>query len=577
MHRYLFILLLCLGCWMPMARAESAVEQWFEQLPAEAILILDQAQSVPRTFFAGAESPEALLPLHRLSDLLVSQAVLHALEAQQLSLDTPVNYHLGSDLRLLPPAGAPELTLHDLLTRAAGFPLRQSSLFVAKAQNIRSVSGFLAQALTPLPLASGRSISSDSLGDLVMAQVFEQLTRQPLETSLPAFALSQGLKLVPSDAKASPLPLTPALYGYRLAPEDMVRWLQLLQQPQWQRQLLERHDSRAAGLPGSSRGLLSQPLPGGGNLFYLDSEWLGLTQRIGFLPAQKTAFYLAYRGQQPDLKRQLLELLLPPGSPQSVDCQLPTAASGYYRPLNLERRSILAALNPFRQLQLDANGQWRPARWGAVWQSAQGPVGCQIWQLSADELVLREPVDGFSHFVRSRWFETPGLQLGLLAVFLLVFASMMLRGLHDLYLYEPQLPDLREAPADDVPDDLPEAEATPRAGWDLPLLGTLGSSTALSSGLLIFPALLSMQRIGPHLSVAVRDQPSGWLVVALVLPLLSLIMGLILLALLLTEWRSRPWNPYGGRYERLHYGVYLTALLGWLIWLGQFRLLGFAL
>lgn len=559
-----------------MARAEAAVGQWFQQLPAEAVLILDQGADAPRTFFAGGQSAEAVLPLHRLSDLLVSQAVLQSLEAQQLGLDTPVNYHLGSDLRLLPPAGAPELKLADLLTRSAGFPLRQSSLFVAKAKNTRPVSGFLAQALTPLPLASGRSIISHSLGDLVLAQVLEQLTQKPLQTSLSEFAASQGLNLVPMELKETPLTLTPELYGYGLQLKDIAHWLQLLQHPHWQAQLLQRHDSRSSALPGASRGLLSQPLPGGGDLFYLDSEWLGFTQRIGFLPAQQTAFYLAYRGQQPGLQQQLLEQLLPPSTLQAADCQLP-AAAGYYRPLNLERRSILAALKPFRQLQLNAQGQWRPARWGAAWQSPHSPAGCQIWQASAGELLLREPVEGFAHFVRSRWFETPLLQLGLLGLFLLVFTSMMLRGLRDLYLYEPQLPDLREASADDAPDVLPESDVPPRAGWDLPLLGTLGSSTALSSGLLIFPALLGMQRLGPHLSVAVRDQPSGWLVVALVLPLLSLIMGLILLALLLTEWRSRPWNPYGGRYERLHYGVYLTALLGWLIWLGQFRLLGFAL
>lgn len=579
MRPYFLMLLLCLGCWIPAARAESALAPLLKQVPADAVLIVLRDQAPPHLVFAGDQTPETLLPLHRLSDLLVSQALLQTLKSRGLALDTPVNYQLGGDLRLLPPPAAPELTLADLLMRSAGFPLRQSSLFVAKAQNVRTVKDFLAEELMPLPLAAGQSISSQSLGDLVLAQVLEQLAAQPLDQVLPAFARTQGLNLVPTKRSEGPFPLTPALYGYSLQAQDMLRWLQHLQQPPWQAALLRRHDGRTPGLPGASRGLLSQPLPGGEDLFYLDSEWLGLTQRMGFVPSRKLAFYLAYRGPQPGLKQQLTAQLLQSSDAASEPCALPASAAGYYRPLQLEQRSVLAALKPFRQLQINAQGQWRPARWGAAWQSPQAGSGlCQIWQSPEGELLLREPVDDFAHFVRSRWFELPQLQLGLLALFLAVFASMMLRGLRDLYLYEPQLPDLGLEPGDAAAEtDPPAAEPPPRAGWDLPLLGTLGSSTALSSGLLIFPALLGVQRLGPHLSVAVRDQPSGWLVVALVLPLLSLIMGLILLALLLTEWHSRPWNPYGGRFERLHYLVYLSALLGWLIWLGQFRLLGFAL
>jgi len=595
----LFIWLLCFSGAQAQSTSHAETQAHFQALlaqgtqglpvPAAGLILLEPGQP-PLQLHHGALQADSLLPLHRLTELLVSLALLDLQAQQDLQLSDPVNFHLQG-FRLQSPHG--DVTLRDLLLRQGGFALRESGLFVTDPKRAPGLKELLTQELKPLPWPVGEVLSVHSAGDLLLAQVLENLSAQRLERYLPAYAQSRwGLSLSPAAATppfvsydpegramAYLPPATPTLHAYAAPLPQVTVWLQALlqaaQRPEFEG-LFRAQGIKPPQLTGSSLGLLVTRLQGQ-EIFYLDSEWLGFSQRLAIFPAQQRAFYLISNQAQPLLKEQvslavaqLAGNLAREGSQLLSESDCVSAPAGHYYPLAQEPETLLKALRPFTQLRMDASGEWSgPGVAGAL--PAALTQACELaFEPSRQRLFSRQALAGHHVFQRSQGFELPWLQWLLLGLFALGFVSMLVRSLHFLYLYQPELklsePDTE---AENTETALP-APAT-RASWDLPLLGSLGSLLAVSFTLGIYPILLHLGRLGPHLSLAVRNQPSGALVLWLLMPLLIWVLTLILLALLVAEWRTRPW----GRQERLHYCLYAASIVLWTLWLGHHHLLGF--
>lgn len=534
----------------------SLRQQYLSEVPHAFVgLAQVDAQGQVSLQTTGELKPEQPLPLGRLGELLGALLLLQAIEQGKFQLDEPVNYHLQK-LRLLSPT---DITLRQLLTRSSGLGLRESALYVDDPKRTLPLSELLPQDLKPAVMAADRALVPHSLGDLLPAELVRQQAQQPLPELL-SERLLEPLKLTTTrpvsgppalsagghDAQGLPFPplwASAELHNYQTSLQDLGKLLQALLSsqppvtPAMRQLLVSPH--LIQGQRFSSLGLRETQLQGQ-RLLYLDSDWFGYQLRFALLPEANQGFVLVYNSADPAFKRAITPQLLSEVNPSAQQQALATAddiASAVSLVAVREQNSLLKVLNLFE---------------------LRGP---QAW-----------------------------LQ-GLIALLLtLLLASVFWRAAHFLWAYEPQLepdatdissvsssePEATEADTAGVEaSELPAAEGaealSPVAGWDIPLLAGLGSGLGLLFTLGFYPVLFGLGRVGEQLSWVVRNAPSPWLIVWLALPLLALVSVLMLVLLLLSEWKSRPWV----RGERLHLLVYIVGMLGWASWLAHWNLLGF--
>lgn len=548
----------------------------------------------------GQVKEDTSLPLLRLNEVFVSQALLAELAAGKAKLEDPVNYYL-SGFRMQEPQG--EITLRHLLTHSSGLPLRQKGLFVTEAKHSLSVQDLLNQDLQPSVLAPDTGITSPSMAEPLAALVLSQLSQKPLKDFLPSYAQkTYGIELKLAQS-ASEIPAfdhqggliqaytatTPELYGYTATLPEMGQVLKTFQaHPMGSRWRLSLLSSRYFNQNSSH------------DYFHLDSDWLGYRQHLVIVPAQNLAYYsfgnqAESRTAGKPLNQQLLAQLFPATAsspPSSTTSGGAAELSGTYVLQGRNTHSLLKALQLFDFMQVQANADGLRSKHSgqsASWRLFSKPnqASAQVWVNPAGEALLHTPSGQGPQILRQLWgdnaswvrvsgWQNPYLHWGLAALFGLFFVTMFWRGLKQVYLYEPELKlpppaskDEAEAPKES--GDETEAAKPDKASWDLPLLGTLGSGLALTFMLGIYPILMLDHRVGNALSVSVRNQPSGWLLAWLVMPLIALVSNLMLLALLGVEWKDRPW----AKGERWHYLAQGILLLCWCTWLAQWNLLGF--
>lgn len=391
-----------------------------------------------------------------------------------------------------------------------------------------------------------------------------------------------------------------------------------------QHELLTRSLAQEIDLPTSSLGLLEASVEGQ-RMFYLDSDWFGHTLRLVVFPAQGLAFLLSYDSSHPKPADAFTMALA--SQFKTVAAQSPQASP---EPDSLSGKDIVIEMPPVPKdaeegfalrtrdshSLLKAVDLFDPYELVSAESAAKAPLTDHllVWpengqmHISESEPIRLQQGYGFhGSFRKLASSETWPWQLAIAMLFGLLFMSVLVRAVRFIYDYEPPLePESQamepavataglpeSAPAemllevaesqDAVQTDQAEPEPTKPAvpppaetsaevaSWDIPLVGLIPSVLAITFMAGIYPVMMQTGRIGDHLSLALRNEPSGWLLAWLAMPLIALITALILLALIAASWKERPW----GKLERLHYlGLVLGTGL-WAAWLTSWNLLGF--
>lgn len=373
----------------------------------------------------------------------------------------------------------------------------------------------------------------------------------------------------------------------------------------------------AAGLPTTSQGLF-EGWQHERHFYYLDSDWFGYTARLLVNPGRQAAL-LIYNSTDPALKEKITDALLaqiPPSVPledlqtgdkvvatgdkvvATVDVAESVPSLPISHPLALRLRdsnSLLKVYNLFAMRDFQAAGpkslSWRGETWtpgiGGIAANARGQ------RLSYASGRLDEGFGGHASWYRVGDWEAWPVQLAIAAVFALLFVSVLARSLRFFYEYEPRLentPDfsveeiatptgtiaVRTEASPDTAKATPEASAAPleeapSAGLDVPIAATLSASLALVFTAGIYPVMMFADRVGDQSALVVRNEPSGWLIAWLAMPLIALMTALILLAFVSASWKLRPWT----RFEKLHYLLLALGVPLWAAWLASWNLLGF--
>lgn len=585
-------------------------------------ILLNQAQGL---------KPDDYVPLGRIGELFPALLVLAQTGQGVYSLDEPVNYLLDA-YAVSEPFGP--ITVRHLLERSSGLPLREAGIYTTLPSKSPKLLELLKQDLKPAVTAPGRNLTVTSFSELLLGQLAARAGKQELpkliqQQVLAPLKLDSAVRL--PDVKARDMTIeghdssgyayprmrasAREIHGWQAQPQALVPLLQALlgQEPKALGpkplgQLLSRSLNSSKDLPTSSLGLLEGSILGH-RYFYLDSDWFGHTSRLAVFPDRGIAFFLHYDSSAPGLKqvwtKQFVNQILSPAfvAAKSTAGQTNTLASGPYALSVRDSHSLLRVLDLFATSELVAGEQmiWN----GTIWARSSD----QIW-LDADSRMLSIGPDGEIHegFDEHRSFrplapmrQVPA-QLAIAAVFVLLFLSVLVRAGRFLAAYEPVLepvvlepltepvsdleglPESSEnvdqataalpenAPPETLNETAPELlPETPHASWDIPGLATLISSLGLLFTVGIQPVVMHTGHIGDHLAFVMRNDPNGWLLAWLAMPLFALIGGLILLALMSVEWKSRPWQGL----EKWHYLGLILSLPFWAAWLTSWNLIGF--
>ncbi|MGV3525188.1 MAG: serine hydrolase domain-containing protein [Candidatus Sericytochromatia bacterium] len=550
-------------------------------------------QHPPQLSRVGSWPQADSFPLGQLGEVLSALLAAQALHKGRLQLDEVVNDRLEA-LRLIPGAPGEEIRLRHLLTRSSGLAWREAGLYQSPGSKVPPLKTLLVQELRPAVLPPGRAITANSAAELVLAQLitensslsYPQLLKQELldPVGMQETRLAQASDYGGGSAGGLAFPLlqpsVPDLHGWKTTPGDMSRLLQALvsQQnpalgPEIVAPVLRRQLNLPDGAPSASLGLLETEVSGE-TLFYLDSQLFGYTQRLALWPAHRRAFYVVYNSQGPaatalseKLTQDWVQAFKPGAAPASTQDSSPANLVRADR----DPHSLLKVLN-LLQPQTPASASQLIAPASPEGSTAQIP----LW---------RETGGPHASYRKATFWENPMLQGGLALLWSLIALSVLGRSLRFLYDYTPELAAETEmtvsTPEETAPQvsaaearfqieaPAPESETPGEASWGLPLLASLSSGFMLLFTLGFAPVLLWSGRIGEQLSLVVRNQPNGWLLAWLVMPLATLVSALMLLALLSAEWRERT------RSEVWHYGVFGLSVLLWAAWANSWNLLGF--
>ncbi|PKL78474.1 MAG: hypothetical protein CVV27_03270 [Candidatus Melainabacteria bacterium HGW-Melainabacteria-1] len=523
--------------------------------------------------------------------------------------------------------------MRHLLNRSSGLPLRESGIYTTQAHKQPELKALIMQDLKPAVLPPGQAISHHSFGDLLLAEMLSAAGGKPFPELVKQEILNplgiKGIKL--PDVKAKPrllsghdsqgLPFRELrasahdIHGWIATPDDIVPLLQALLgkypaviTPAMRQHLFRRSLNLHPELPTSSLGLLESSLLGH-RYFYIDTDWFGQTARLAVFPEQGQAMYLAYNSSHPALLKlwlseQIQQSWGQAGASSSLNrddaavnviIQEPQLLPGLqaYAPGLRDNNSLLKFLNllEFRHLlpqaeQLSWNGEpWHLAQ-DFLWKNTQGEL---LAFPAARTGYLQEGYGQHGFWYQKTIWQSWPLQLAYALLFCLLFLSVLYRSGRFLYAYEPQL-DLGPEPINGPEPNIGELELADSTGvatdpgtaseplvkveppgWDVPTLGLIVSMLGLVFTTGIYPVMLFADKVGDHLSLVLRNEPSGLLIVWLALPLFALVGALILLALMVTEWQQRAWT----RREKWHYLGLVLAMPFWVSWLASWNLIGF--
>lgn len=531
--------------------------------------------------FQGMQG-ESTIRAGRLGELWTHMALLGHLEQQKINLQDPVNFYLN-DFQLLESHG--EIQLRHLLTRQTGLPLRQSNLYLSDPTRIPTLRDVIVQELKPSIHEPGAAITYQSVGDLVGAQLLQELVSQQRNREVKLSEILarhfaplgwQHTQLMEAKTGAQYVALlgdtappfvyfpavwstAPAVHGYVTSLADLSRLVASLikQQP------LQKQNLALQGfLPGQV---------GDVPYYYADSRLFGQFLRVLVIPEQRAGFVLYYNHDDGALAEQVthgfvtqqLQQVLP--VPSEEPTEKASAVADSWIPLRLHMRDQVSVLKVFDVLRptylgvsahgLSYGGQdWELLK-GHTYQNAQGA------QLYWDGISLRELGAQQAVWQVAKGWHHPWLQWGIALGFMLCFLGFFTAGVYRLWQYEPV-----------VPGGVSEAESAEdtESAWDLPLVATLNSLCVLVCLPLLYSSFVGSQ-VGAELSLAFRNQPPPLLIGGLVLPLVALISGLIFSFLLLSDWKTRLWKAG----QRLLYVSQLALLLMFTVWMASWNLLGF--
>lgn len=542
------------------------------------LVVIENNQT--QIFSYGEINSSTELPLLRINELFTSLALLAEIDAHKANLDDPINYHLP-EFRILQPFG--DVTLRHILTHSTGLPWRQGGLYATESKYVPKLNDLVIQELTPPVIAPDRAISFQSISEPLMGLILSQLSQQPLHDLIPQFAQQQygfQLKLAKGVSKLNALDkdnkkiqqllsASPDLHGYTSTLQDMAQGLAALQKTQT--------DSRWRLNLFSSKYFEH-------DYYHLDSLWLGYQQRLAVIPEKNLIYYFFSNQIQAELNTQILSSIFSKQEALTASKKtIPADIKGSYVRINRNKHSLLKVLDIFDFIQLKPQARGIEIKYQGqhtLWQSDQNQwVDTQsgaAFLLTPDAgsgskrqaSQIRFLSDQHQTWEKSTFKKNPKLHWLIASIFAGLFFSILIRGGLALYHYEPELKNEPEETDNLVKDiDL----ETPRAGWDIPFLGTLGAVLGLLFMGGIYPVLMCSGKVGDELSLVVRNQPSGWLLGWLAMPLFTMVSALILLALLAVEWKNRPWQ----KWERWHYLSHGLLLILWCAWLASWNLLGF--
>lgn len=584
--------------------------------------------------YAGDMKPESSAPLGRLGELFTSLVALQQIEAGSLKVDASANDYLDGYALAQPfgeitirhllerSSGLPLREGSLYISEASKIPTLKNLLI----QDLKPA------VLTPGEAISSHSFGDLALGEAVASagkKPLDELVQTQLLTPLGL----KEIKL--PDPKAQDLTLpghdstgagfrrlrgsAHVIHDWIGRPSDMGPLLSALlgKSPQvispiMQKQLFTHSLAPESRLATSSLGLL-ESWQQNRHFFYLDSDWFGYTARLAVFPGQ-TAFLLVYNTSDPALKEQLTQSFiakLPPDAEQNrPKAKLDESAEVNVR---IEEKGLLPFAHPYAKKLRDSNSLlkaynlldtrplqvsdkalgWQGKSWQPVEQRWANESGQELTHMGTD---LVEGYDTHDSWYQVGDWGTWQLQLAIAVVFGLLFLSALFRAIHFLYAYQPQVVDYSLDPKqphqtdESQTDQAAESEATAalseavpaeamlevapeeaRASLDVPMAAMISSLLAITFTAGIYPVMMFADRVGDQSSLVVRNEPSGWLIAWLAMPLIALITALILLAFVSANWKLRPWT----RGEKWHYLLYCLGVPLWAAWLASWNLLGF--
>lgn len=583
--------------------------------------------------YAGEMKPESSVPLGRLGELFTSLLALQQIEAGSLKSDASANDYLDgyalaqpfgeiSIRHLLERSSGLPLREGSLYISEAGKIPTLKNLLI---QDLKPA------VLEPGQAISSHSFGDLVLGEVV-ASAGKKPLNELVQTNLLTPLGLREVKL--PDPKAQDLTLpghdstgagfrrlrgsAHVIHDWIGRPAEMGPLLSALLgkspkviSPMMQKQLFTRSLAPESRLATSSLGLL-ETWQQDRHFFYLDSDWFGYTARLAVFPGQR-AFLLVYNSSDSALKEQLTQSFIAKLVPPDAKPTRPKAKPDETAEVNvrLEEKGLLPFARPYAKKLRDSNSllkaynllDTRPLQVSdkaLIWQGSSWQPVEQGWANgSGQELTHAGPdlVEGYD--MHDSWYQvgdwgTWQLQLAIAMLFGLLFLSALFRAIHFLYEYQPQVVDYSIDPkqprqADDshqaraaeaeataalseaVPAEAVLAPEETRAGLDVPMAAMISSLLAVAFTAGIYPVMMFADRVGDQSSLVIRNEPSGWLIAWLAMPLIALITALILLAFVSANWKLRPWT----RGEKWHYLLYCLGVPLWAAWLASWNLLGF--
>jgi CubicO group peptidase (beta-lactamase class C family) len=539
-------------------------------------------------------------------------AVLQLVEQGKLSLDADVNEYL--DDFQLPDTFPQPVTVGDLLTHTAGFDERFIGMSAATPEELLPLGQYLAQNLPARTMPAGDNISYCNHCYALAGYLVERVTgltweKYVTENILLPLEMSHSSVQQPPRADLANDVAVGYVYsggGYIAAPDpfmniapagalyatgtDMAHFMiaQLQKGRYGETRILEEttfEDVQERGF--SNHPQLRAYTYGGFSLFSANGQRVlskggdvgGYSSLLALLPDQNIGFFTAFNAAinpfatiepRDELLSQFLDHYYPTPE-QAIEPQpSPDLArvSGNYRWNRLARVTAEKALNPLGILQLhlvpvddttldvsSAVPLIRPARYTEVepllFRSLDG----------TDYISFREDERGrITHmfgrigeepatFEKVLWYERDVFQVGLIVLLLASFLSVLawpvaalIRRLRKRQAHDPRLARL--------------------ARWLAIVAGILNLLFVVGFAALLMQGLSGG---GPY--------PPSWFVALLVLPLLTAVLSVVLLALGVFAWKNRYWSLVG----RLHYSLVTLAALAFVWLVNYWNLLGFKL
>lgn len=561
---------------------------------------------------------ETLFAIGSVSKAITASAVMQLVERGKLRLDDPVDSYLTS--LQIGERCSQSVTTHHLLTHTAGFDERVMGAFVTSADQLIPLAEYVARELPPCIRPPGQEMSYcnhcyglagllvEEISSLPFEQYVEDNIFQPLEIRHSSFrqplpAELDGLRATGYifTPEIQPAPYVYAHFfptgGAWATGEDMGRFIiGHLQgglpgtEPVLDRETLtlmhQRQFSQDPRLEGWTYGFFEH-LENGERLIGKDGDVPGFSSSLYLMPEHNLGYFLAYnatvsaQGEFMDPRMVFpshflqhyfsADETLRPANPSGNATRL----SGVYRLSRFGHTSIDKIISPLSLLQWQISSnpdgsvtlEYPSLLGGPTSRFMEVEPGLFQDQVNGSYLTFEEDGRGrITHVYtkvteegvleRVAWYETVTFQALTLILMVLVFTSMLVAGLARA------VRGVLRARRGQQPVQSPGAGYHRLAPW---LSGIL-------SGLnLLFLAVLAVTVLG---SMTVRaPQVPSYMLGLLVIPLLTTLLALAMLAVTLLAWKDR----HGSWLGRVHYALVTLAALAFVWFAAYWNLLGFKL